>query len=83
MDISLSGIRIHILTELPRYEKGQKISAQFKLHRRSLVSVDAVIQHVKYNYHGGQLMGVQYVHKTPLISSKIANICDDLVHAIV
>lgn len=82
VDMSVSGIRIHVLTELPRYEKGQKILLQFKLHRRSLISVEAVIQHVRYNYHGGQLIGVQFVQETPLIHSKIANICDDLVHAL-
>ncbi len=80
VDMSLSGIRIHVLTELPRYEKSQKITLQFKLHRRSMIVVDAVIQHVKHNYQGGQLLGVQFIQETPLVHSKIANICDDLVH---
>lgn len=80
VDMSLSGIRIHVLTELPRYEKHQKIVLQFKMHRRSVVIVDAVIQHVKHNFQGGQLMGVQFVQQSPLIQSKIINICDDLVH---
>ncbi len=80
VDMSLSGIRIHVLTELPRYEKMQKISLQFKLHKRAVIVVDALIQHVKYGYQGGQLLGVQFVLLTPLVQSKIANICDDLVH---
>ncbi len=79
VDMSLSGIRIHVLTELPRYEKMQKISLQFKLHKRALIAVDALIQHVKYGYQGGQLLGVQFVLVTPLVQSKISNICDDLV----
>ncbi len=81
VDMSLSGIRIHTLTELPRYERKQKITLQFKLHRRGVVVVEAVIQHVKYNHKSGQLIGVQFVQETPLIHSKIANLCDDLIHA--
>ena len=80
VDMSLSGIRIHVLTELPRYEKHQKITLQFKMHRRSVIIVDAIIQHVKHNFQGGQLLGVQFVQQSPLIQSKITNICDDLVH---
>lgn len=80
VDMSLSGIRIHVLTELPRYEKMQKISLQFKLHKRAVIVADALIQHVKYGYHGGQLIGVQFVLVMPLVQSKIANICDDLIH---
>ncbi len=82
VDMSLSGIRIHVLTELPRYEKAHKISLQFKLHRRSVISVEALIQHVRHGYQGGQLLGLQFVLVTPLVQSKIANICDDLVHSL-
>ena len=80
VDMSLSGVRIHVLTELPRYEKHQKITLQFKMHRRSVIIVDALIQHVKHNFQGGQLLGVQFVQQSALAQSKITNICDDLVH---
>lgn len=80
IEISQTGVRMHVLNQLPHYEKDQQIRMQFKMYRRSEVTVNGIVRHVKHNYKDGQLLGVEFIEETLLSRDKIKSICEDLVH---
>ena len=82
IDISLSGLRIHVIPELPRYEKGKRVKLTFKINRRSEISVEAFVRHVKHPKKGGQVLGLEFILDKKLTQSKIENICSDIIHAL-
>ncbi len=81
-EISLSGIRIHVIPELPRYEKGKRVKLTFKINRRSEIQVEAFVRHVKSPKQGGQILGLEFIFDKKLTQNKIENICSDIVHAL-
>ncbi|OFZ30414.1 MAG: hypothetical protein A2622_08375 [Bdellovibrionales bacterium RIFCSPHIGHO2_01_FULL_40_29] len=83
IEISLSGIKVHVMAELPRYEKNQLVHVQFKIFRRSELNIGGHIKHVERNQiKGGQTLGIEFVQSTQLIQNKIQNICEDLLHSL-
>ncbi len=77
-EISKSGMKLNIATELPRYEKGQVVTLNFKIFRRAEIQINAKIVHLKKNVASGPTIGVQFLDSTILLKNKIQNICDDL-----
>lgn len=82
LEISSTGMRFLVYPQLPLYKKKQKIELNFKIQKRSAITVDAIIMHAKYNKLGGPILGVEFILKNQLIKNKIQNICDDLSYAL-
>lgn len=82
LEISSTGMRFVVYPQLPLYKKKQQIELNFKIQKRSSITVDAIIMHAKYNKLGGPILGVEFVLDNPLIKNKIQNICDDLAYAL-
>lgn len=77
-EMSKSGMKLEIATELPRYDKSQILNIRFKVFRRAEIQIVAKIIHLKKNVASGPTIGVQFLDDSILIKNKIQNVCDDL-----
>lgn len=77
-DISISGIQLHSMSDLLRFEKDELIKMQFRLHRKSEMSVAGIIRHIRKNSQGGFNLGIEFIKNTPLVKGKLDSICEDL-----
>ncbi|MFZ3230761.1 MAG: hypothetical protein WA160_11195 [Pseudobdellovibrio sp.] len=82
IEISNSGMRILVFPQLPRYEKKQQIQITFKIHKRAVITVSAIIKHMKNNKLGGPILGLEFVFENAMIQNRIQNICEDLAHSV-
>ena len=82
IEMSICGIRIHVIPELPRYEKGKRVKLTFKINRRAEIQVEAFVRHVKNLKKGGQTLGLEFIFDKKLTQNKIENICSDIIHAL-
>ncbi|MBC7419834.1 MAG: PilZ domain-containing protein [Bdellovibrio sp.] len=78
LEISQSGIKIHALSDLLRFEKEGLIKIQFRLHKRSEMTASGIIRHVRRNKDGGFTLGIEFVKNSTLTETKIQSICEDL-----
>jgi hypothetical protein len=77
-EMSAAGMKLEVKTDLPKFEKNQKIRIQFKVFRRAEVLVSAKIIHVTKSKVGGPTIGVEFSEASKLVENKIQNVCDDL-----
>lgn len=78
VNLSLSGLRFALQSQLPEFRMHQKLSLSFQIHKRSEVQVQAEVVFVKKNAASGPILGVEFVDLSPLSEDKILNLCDDL-----
>lgn len=78
VEISLSGMRVILMPELPRFEVNQVVRVEFKIYKRAQVSVMGVVRHSRKNKFGGPTLGIEFENVQPLTQAKIQNICDDI-----
>lgn len=79
IEISYSGLRLNIIPETHKFELGEYIKLEFKVHKRAQVSTMAEIKHVTKNRQGEYIVGVEFKDISMLASSKIQSICDEIV----
>ena len=79
LDISISGAKVLLEAQIPKYEKKQKIQFCFRIQRRPTIMIDATIMHIKQNENSGPTLGIEFDEISTLIKNKIQNICDDLI----
>ena len=82
IELSLSGIKVRVVPELPRYEKLQRVKLSFRLFRRAEIQIQGIVRHQKNNPNGGQTLGVEFFYVDKSTQYKIQNMCADLVHAL-
>ncbi|MGZ3689870.1 MAG: PilZ domain-containing protein [Pseudobdellovibrio sp.] len=78
IDLSRTGMRVLIRSELPRYEKNQIVNLYFKIHRRAEIVVKSKIIYLENKLGTGPVVGLEYADSSILITNKIQNVCDDL-----
>jgi len=76
-DISASGIRLIVMAQLPEFKSKQKISFHFQINKRAEILATGIIHFHKKNPNH-QILGIEFVHVTPLFQSKVQNVCSDL-----
>jgi len=78
LDLSRTGMRVLIRSELPRYQKDQVVNLYFKIHRRAEIMVKSKIIYLQGKSGTGPVIGLEYADSSILITNKIQNVCDDL-----
>lgn len=78
INLSLSGLRFSLQSQIPEFRMHQKLALSFQIHKRSEVLCQAEVVFVKKNAATGPILGVEFVELSPLSEDKILNICDDL-----
>ncbi len=78
IELSNSGLKLQSATDLPRFEKDQKIKIQFKIHKRGGITAMGIIRHIRRNRTGGSTIGIEFILTNGLTEMKIHNVCDDL-----
>ena len=79
MDLSASGIKMQVLSQLPEIKVGQKIAFTIKIHRRAIAYLTGVVRHSRRLHGELPIVGVEFDEVTPLLKDKINNICSDIV----
>ncbi len=78
LEISISGLKIHAVSDLLRVTKDELIKVQFRLHKRGEMTAKGIIRHLHRNRLGGFTLGIELVKNSVLIENKIQSICEDL-----
>lgn len=78
LEISTSGIKIFVRSDVLKLEKDHLIKVQFKIHKRAEITASGIIRHLRRNKGGGFTLGVEFVKNSNLIQGKIQNVCEDL-----
>jgi hypothetical protein len=79
IDLSHSGLKMQVLSQLPEIKVGQKIAFTVKIHRRAIALLNGVVRHSKRARGQLPIIGVEFDLTTPLLKDKINNICSDIV----
>lgn len=79
LDMSRTGMRLFVRSDLPRYQKNQIVNLYFKVYRRAEILVKSKIVYVQNDPDGGApIVGLEFSDNSILIGNKIQNVCDDL-----
>jgi c-di-GMP-binding flagellar brake protein YcgR len=79
INISWSGIRLELFSNLQDFKLKQKIQFAIRIHRRAEFVISGEIINIRKNKLSGFFLGIEFAKTSPLLESKIQNICDDLL----
>lgn len=79
MDLSVSGIKLQLLAQVPEIKIGQKIAFTIKIHRRSIAYLNGTVRHSRRMKNQLPLIGVEINVTSALLKDKLSNVCSDIV----
>lgn len=79
IDMSISGIKLQLLAQIPEIKIGQKIAFTIKIHRRSIAYLNGTVRHSRRVKNQLPLIGVEIEVTSELLKDKLNNICSDIV----
>ncbi len=79
IDLSISGIKLQLLAQIPEIKIGQKIAFTIKIHRRSIAYLNGTVRHSRRVKNQLPKIGVEIEVSSELLKDKLNNICSDIV----
>lgn len=79
IDLSVSGIKLQLLAQVPELKIDQKIAFTIKIHRRSIAYLNGTVRHSRRVKNQLPFVGVEINVTSELLKDKLSNICSDIV----
>lgn len=74
IDLSISGIKLQLLAQIPEIKIGQKIAFTIKIHRRSIAYLNGTVRHSRRVKNQLPKIGVEIEVSSELLKDKLNNI---------